>query len=108
MIFVAAKELPKQGDKVLYERMTIDDGSKVIGSVKQRLDRERYFEGAERPWRIFADKNKANPVDRMHKQFPSLGSVATVLGAATVSEAYEIQRLIVEQTTTNGEAIKNN
>src|SRR5512135_3338372 len=65
--------------------------SPVIGS-----DRSRYFRANGSPWAIFADIAPASPVEWLSSSFPALSAVASVHGAATVAEAYELAPLIQE------------
>jgi hypothetical protein len=58
------------------------------------LDYETYFLHPETPWQIFSAISENDISGRMSKNFAKLEMVATVLGAATVSEAYEIANLI--------------
>ncbi|MGH8307140.1 MAG: Eco57I restriction-modification methylase domain-containing protein, partial [Gammaproteobacteria bacterium] len=89
IIYVAKKTKPFGTSIVNYERM------KVFGvSEEYELDYSKYFLQPNSPWRIFSNLKAENPAERLRKEFPELRSIATVLGAATVSEAYNIQPLI--------------
>ena len=75
----------------------------VISLLKTHdLNYQRYFGNHGAPWPIFYDIHEASPVERLRDQFPTLSSVADVLGAATVSEAYDLKPLIKEHHTNDG------
>ena len=81
---------------VRYERMAYGEAGVVRPALAERLDRSRYFPADGSPWAIFADLAPASPVDRMASSFPALSAAASVHGAATVAEAYELGPLIQE------------
>ena len=80
---------------VLYERMAYGEAGTVCPVLVKRLDRSRYFRADGSPWAIFADIAPASPVERLSSSFPALSAVASVHGAASVAEAYELVPLIV-------------
>jgi Eco57I restriction-modification methylase len=84
---------------VLYERMAYGEAGAVCPVLAERLDRSRYFRADGSPWAIFADLAPASPVDRLISSFPALSAVASVHGAATVAEAYELAPLIQDAET---------
>lgn len=81
---------------VRYERMAYGEAGAARPALDERLDRSRYFPADGSPWAIFADLAPASPVDRMTSSFPALSAAASVHGAATVAEAYELVPLIQE------------
>jgi hypothetical protein len=81
---------------VRYERMAYGEAGAVCPALAERLDRSRYFRADGSPWAIFADLAPASPVDRLTSSFPALSAAASVHGAATVAEAYELAPLIQE------------
>lgn len=81
---------------VRYERMAYGEAGAVCPVLAERLDRSRYFRADGSPWAIFADIAPAGPVERLSSSFPALSAVASVHGAATVAEAYELAPLIQE------------
>jgi Eco57I restriction-modification methylase len=81
---------------VRYERMAYGEAGAVCPVLAERLDRSRYFRADGAPWAIFADIAPASPVERLSSSFPALSAVASVHGAATVAEAYELAPLIRE------------
>jgi hypothetical protein len=93
IIFVSQKAEPAANSQVLYERMK-QTGTDVLCDQKEQLDYSRYFFTPGQPWQIFASISKRNIPGKMSERFPKLESCASVLGAATVSEAYEIAKLI--------------
>ena len=84
---------------VLYERMAGGESGAAGPDLTARLDRTRYFRADGSPWAIFADLAPASPVDRLSRSFPALSAVASVHGAATVAEAYELTPLIQDAGT---------
>jgi hypothetical protein len=84
---------------VLYERMAYGEAGAVGPVLAERLDRSRYFRADGSPWAIFAGIAPASPVDRLGSSFPVLSAVASVHGAATVAEAYELVPLIRDAGT---------
>ncbi|MCF8338748.1 MAG: N-6 DNA methylase [Bacteroidales bacterium] len=94
IIYLSQKSEPKN-KAVHYERMKNTSNNEKIIKTEQ-LDYKKYFSSSRTGWPIFSDINENGPVERMQSQFPPLESLASVFGAATVSEAYEIQSLIHE------------
>ena len=84
---------------VLYERMAYGEAGAVCPVMAERLDRSRYFRTDGSPWAIFSDISPASPVERLSSSFPALSAVASVHGAATVAEAYELAPLIRDTET---------
>jgi len=84
---------------VLYERMACDEAGAVCPGLAARLDRSRYFRADGSPWPIFSDISPASPVERLSNSFPALSAAASVHGAATVAEAYELAPLIQDAET---------
>ena len=84
---------------VLYERMAYREAGAACPVLAERLDRSRYFRADGSPWAIFADIAPANPTERLSSSFPALSAVASVHGAATVAEAYELAPLIQDAET---------
>ena len=93
LVFVSqkTKSLPKA---VNYERMREAEEQTPVIEFDASLDYHEYFSDTNRPWQIFASISKSNLASRLSKIFPRLDNCATVLGAATVSEAYEIAKLV--------------
>lgn len=89
IVYVAQKKKPQGASPVNYERVK-DHGI----AEEYELDYSQYFLEPKAPWRIFSNLHAENPAERLREAFPELRSVAKVLGAATVSEAYDIQPLI--------------
>ena len=85
--------------RVLYERMAYDEAGAVCPVLAERLDRARYFRADGSPWAIFSDISPASPVERLNSSFLALSAAASVHGAATVAEAYELAPLIRDAGT---------
>lgn len=95
IVYVVEKKYPSSDAVVLFEKMASDekDGARVIHSVN--LDLSTYFAPPQSPWRVFANLDGVSVLERFNR-FPKLEEVATVVGAATVAEAYEIATLLEE------------
>ena len=96
VVYSVRKQRPDDTVPVRYERMAYGEAGAVRPALAQRLDRSRYFRADGSPWAIFADLAPASPVDRLTSSFPALSAAASVHGAATVAEAYELAPLIQE------------
>ena len=96
IVYVAQKQAPNLRSPVQYERMNITTKGTIACTVSQTLDYQRYFSQPDKPWILSGSLQGADLCDRLQAQFPALASMATVLGAATVAEAYQIQALIAE------------
>ena len=98
IVYVAQKQAPNLRSPVQYERMNSTANGAIACTVSQTLDYQRYFSQPDKPWILSGSLRGADLCDRLQAQFPTLASMATVLGAATVAEAYQIQALIAETT----------
>ena len=96
MVYSVRKQARDDTVPVLYERMAHGEAGKAGPVLTQSLDRRRYFRADGSPWAIFADIAPASPVERLSRSFPALSTVASVHGAASVAEAYELVPLIVD------------
>ena len=94
IIYVVEKATPREDAIVCYERMETKQTGEIIAGESKGLKFGSYFVPPELPWRIFSNVDDKNPSDRIRAENPALGNIATVVGAATVSEAYEIAKLI--------------
>jgi len=106
IVYVAQKTLPMDAAPVRYDRMGLSETNTIVALSSQDLDYPRYFGQHDRPWPIFSDISEASPVDRLRAQYPALSSVADVLGAATVSEAYDLVPLIGESPSEDTSELK--
>jgi hypothetical protein len=86
--------------------MAISDAGIVKVHTKQELDYRSNFDKPERPWQFFSSVVDRNFTERLRSEFSLLNSVAEVLGAATVAEAYDMQPLIRESETATGRRLK--
>ncbi|GAI85485.1 unnamed protein product, partial [marine sediment metagenome] len=96
IVYVAQRLSPKPVSTVHYERMQLSETRQIVCSESHDLEYSRYFSKPDQPWQIFSAIGGSNPAERLRSSFPPLGTIAEVLGAATVSEAYEIKTLIKE------------
>lgn len=96
-IVYVAKRAPSDSDAtVYYEHMVVTPTGEVVIDDEKLLGLSAYFMPPEKPWRIFTNTDENNPSQRILANNAALGSVAQVVGAATVTEAYEIAPLISE------------
>ena len=93
IVYVAQKSKPDAKSSVKYERMAFVENH-VERSQLHQLNHAEYFGNSAQPWRIFGNLQSDNPAERLRNKFPPLSSVATVLGAATVGEAYKLSPLL--------------
>ena len=98
IVYVCRRSGIGRADSVLYERIQGNGPRDFESELCTQLDYARYFGEPERPWQIFSDVTDLNPTDRLRLDYTTLDSVAEVSGAATVSEAYEMQELLAEHT----------
>jgi len=96
IVYVTQCASPKNAPSIHYERMSISKDHQIFCSASHDLEYFRYFSTPAQPWQIFSAIVGSNPAERIRLDFPPLNSVAEVLGAATVSEAYEIKPFISE------------
>jgi len=96
VVYSVRKQARDDTVPVLYERMALGEAGKVGPVLTESLDRPRYFRADGCPWAIFADIAPAGPVERLSSSFPALSVVASVHGAATVAQAYELVPLIAD------------
>ena len=99
IVYSVRKQERDDAVPVRYERMAYGEAGAVCPVLAERLDRSRYFRADGSPWAIFADIAPASPVERLSSSFPALSARASVHGAATVAEAYELTPLIREAET---------
>jgi len=107
VIYSVRKQRRDDTVPVRYERMAYGEAGAVCPVLAKRLDRSRYFRADGSPWAIFADITAASPVERLTSSFPALSAVASVHGAATVAEAYELAPLIQEAPAAGGLRVVN-
>ncbi|MBN1795923.1 MAG: hypothetical protein JW804_04560 [Sedimentisphaerales bacterium] len=84
---------------VNYERMLNTKEGVVFCSESHNLQYRKYFSNSGEPWRIFSSIGQQGFLERLISTSNNLDKIADVLGAATVSEAYEIKKLIKEGTS---------
>lgn len=108
LVYVVQKSTPSPGSTLRYEFMqsvkevayshVIPQAIELDLSDPNPLDSEQPFSRRNSPWLITAKPQQADLILRL-QQFPALGAIAQVTGAATVAEAYAIQLLIQESQT---------
>ncbi|MDP2805088.1 MAG: N-6 DNA methylase, partial [Gallionellaceae bacterium] len=102
VIFLATKELPLNTKVATYERMNVDSSGNIEVSEVACLAYKEYFGNAEQGWPVFSRLNGIQIVTKLNSKFPRLDKVATVLGAATVAEAYLISPLLEDDLNGTG------
>lgn len=97
IVFVSKKTTAKGRHTVLFEKMHVADTGVVEMSQQSMLQNKDYFSSPERGWPIFGSAGGAKLVGDLRKRCRNLGDVATVVGAATVGEAYLIGPLLKDR-----------
>lgn len=94
LVYIAQKQSPQRCDRISYHQMQLNSNHQIECTATRELDYSRYFSNSPASWQIFSDLNALELIERLQHQFPPLHSIAQVYGAATVTEAYQIQSLI--------------
>jgi type I restriction-modification system DNA methylase subunit len=93
IVYVCANREPRKNDQVTYEVMTENTiAPKVSSSAELSLGSL----GKAGDWSRVGQGSDGDLIEKLARQGQPLGTIALVNGAATVSEAYEIQPLITE------------
>lgn len=103
IVYVVMRGRAARRPAVEVERMTEDASGALVCGRSRRLEFAGHFDEPGRPWRMFARGEGPGPFERLRADCPPLAAVATVLGAATVQEAYAILPLLSEQCGEAGE-----
>ena len=91
LVFTVAKERPRPDRAtVRCQRIRLSHGGEIRCGQSRRVPYRRFLAEPGRPWELFGGADEAAVVEKM-RAFPPLDSTATVLGAATVAEAYRLQ-----------------
>jgi hypothetical protein len=108
LVYVVQKATPSTGSTLRYEFMqsvkevayshVVPQAIEFDPSSPNPLDSQQSFVRGSSPWLIALEPPQADLILRL-QQFPALGAIAQVTGAATVAEAYAIQSLIQESQT---------
>lgn len=93
-IVVIAAKLKAAPSEVLVERATMDD----VGVLQINASMTPYsgFANPKRGWDLSLSKGDRKLADQIRHRCVPLKTIATVVGAATVSEAYELKDLLSE------------
>ncbi|MBD1871534.1 N-6 DNA methylase [Cyanobacteria bacterium FACHB-471] len=104
LVYVVQKGTPSTASMIRYELMQsveevahahiVSPVIEFAPSNTKQFDSEQSVERSL-PWLVTLEPQQADLMLRL-RQFPPLGAIAQVLGAATVTEAYAIQPLIQE------------
>jgi hypothetical protein len=106
MVYVASREPPdRDAAEVVCEKMRASNGGAIECELARSLPYDRFFSRPESTWEIFNASGDDALIERL-REFPRLGEVANVHGAATVAEAYEIKSLIREAKPSDEGAIR--
>jgi hypothetical protein len=102
IVFVVSKNKAKNTSTVRYEKMSESESAGISIVRTSVLAYKEFFANPEKGWAIFSGVNGAPLLARLSHDFPRLDHVATVLGAATVSEAYRISPLLRDDPVDDG------
>lgn len=102
VIFLATKESPLKAKEVVYERMIVGAFGDTEVSKIAHLAYNEYFGSADQGWPVFSQLNGVQIVTKLNSNFPRLDQVASVVGAATVAEAYLISPLLQDDPDGSG------
>ncbi len=106
IVYVASRERPDvTAGQVVYEKMRTTDSGAIECELAHPLPYDRFSCRPESPWEIFNPSGDDALIERL-REFPRLGEVANVHGAATVAEAYEIKELIREAKSNDDGAVQ--
>jgi len=97
VIYVIRKSSPTRDATVTYERIGLNNAGERAVEATKTLPLSRTVGAGKAPWAVSEDSGALSLVSKLAKSFPRLATVATVCGAATVAEAYELQALIAEK-----------
>jgi type I restriction-modification system DNA methylase subunit len=93
IVYLIKNSLPKKQDLFLYEQMT--EGIDEPTSKNEFLLSESHLDSFE-DWSSLFTGSSGDLIDKISQQGLELSAIATVKGAATVSEAYQIQPFLSE------------
>ena len=102
VIFLATKVPPRNTREAVYERMIVGTSGNIEVSEVAHLDYNEYFGNAEQGWPVFSQLNGVQIVTKLNSKFPRLDKIASVVGAATVAEAYLISPLLQDAPNGSG------
>ncbi|NJO76684.1 MAG: N-6 DNA methylase [Leptolyngbyaceae cyanobacterium RM1_406_9] len=101
LVYVVQKKISSPDSTIRYELMQSVEEVAHSHLISQAMDLaqsdSKHFNKGS-PWLIAIQPQQADLIVRM-RQFPKLGAIAQVTGAATVAEAYAIQPLIQDSQT---------
>jgi hypothetical protein len=97
IIYVIRKSPPARDATVTYERIGVNGVAERVVEGAKKLPLSGTVGSGTAPWALSGDRGVLALVAKLAKSFPRLAAVATVCGAATVAEAYEMQPLIAEK-----------
>jgi hypothetical protein len=95
----------KKRPTVRFEKMASRADGKIEVGHNRELDYGLFSSPPGRPWPAFGTPDAAKIVEKLGRLEP-LSSVANVVGAATVAEAYDIRPLIRERPGAPGTALR--
>ena len=82
---------------VSYERMADDKAGGVTVAWKGKVPLAAIRSAGKSPWIFSADSDKLSLVRKLAQNFPKLGMIAKVCGAATVAEAYSLSDILADK-----------
>jgi hypothetical protein len=102
IIFLATQERPCKTDEVVYERMVVKKSGNIDVGEAAQLAYDDYFGNADQGWPVFSQLNGVHLVAKLNSKFPRLDKIATIVGAATVAEAYLISPMLHDDSKGTG------
>lgn len=103
VVYVCAKRAAKRDATVTYETMRETEGSPVIAATN---DLAVHVLGTSGEWAPLIQGSDGDLVSKIARQGAPLGTIATVNGAATVTEAYLLPPLLDEWSKGCGKHLK--
>ncbi|MCK6584864.1 MAG: Eco57I restriction-modification methylase domain-containing protein, partial [Anaerolineales bacterium] len=99
IVYVAKAKNANFGKSISFEVMVEKDNGEVVVDKEFTVSREQLNQLEGRSWSVILGGEKGNLVQKIQKSAIRLDEIATVNGAATVSEAYEYKAYLVDEPT---------
>lgn len=93
LVYTVRRHPPNDATTVRCDRMS--DLTTIASTYW--LDYQTHFIPSTRPWLLHISQPRGILLDRLQHVFPSLADVASISGAATVTEAYALQSTIIDR-----------
>lgn len=106
IVYVINRSQPRPNAEVEYQRMERTDKAEPSVGFEKRLPLSEILGSDNDPWLVSEESVASALIRRLSRDFPRLETTAIVCGAATVAEAYVLQRLILEKPRPAAKDIK--